>query len=177
LSRPTEEVLSVTVSKPGHATTTRRAVLRAAAGAAGALAMAALPAQTLAAEAARGRVNYNGHRVSDATLRRTLQQIADHFRWTINVTSGDRDYVPPGGSPNSLHLKHRAADFHVAGASDGHVFWSLHGLRHGLLRRDYEVIWHGPHTQTTGPHVHLGRYGDGRASKFMIENGHGYQVV
>jgi hypothetical protein len=167
------------VCSPPEDRTTRRAVLR---GAAAALALAAVPGSALAAETAeearhRGRVNYNGHRVSDATLRRTLQQIADRFGWTINITSGDRDYVPPGGSTTSLHLKHRAADFHVAGVTDGHVFASLRGLRGGLLRRDYEVIWHGPHTQTTGPHVHLGRYGDGRPSKFMVENGHGYQVV
>jgi hypothetical protein len=148
-----------------------------------ALALAALPASALAADetaetaTARGHVNYNGHRVSDAALRRTLRRIAERFRWTINVTSGDRDSVPPGGSPTSLHLKHRAADFHVAGVGDGQVFWRLHGLRTGLLRRDYEVIWHGPQTQTTGPHVHLGRYGDKRPSRFMVENGHGYQVV
>lgn len=170
-------------SRSGHATATRRAVLRMAAGATGLLAVAALPAiasaadETANAAAGRGRVNYNGVRVSDATLRRTLKRIADRFGWTINITSGDRDYVPPGGSPTSLHLRHRAADFHVAGVADSRVFSHLRGLRHGLLQRDYEVIWHGPHTQTTGPHVHLGRYADNRPSKFMVENGHGYQVV
>jgi peptidoglycan hydrolase-like protein with peptidoglycan-binding domain len=114
-----------------------------------------------------GRVFYNGHPVSDSRLRAKMEQIADYFGRNITVTSGDRDYVPPGGSSTSLHLAHRAVDLHVNGLSDAYVFSRLRAS--GILNNGYEVIRHGPFTATGGPHVHIGRYGDGRQSSFKIE--------
>lgn len=106
-------------------------------------------------------INYNGKTVSDDEIKTVLRQIADLLGKDINVTSGDRNYVPPGGSPTSLHLSHRAVDFHLAGMDDGaayqqikinsyYIFSSSHG---------YEFIWHGDYTGTGGPHLHLGRFG------------------
>lgn len=109
----------------------------------------------VAVRRAHGHVDYQGHRVSDATLRDRLREIADHFGWTIKITSGDRTVVPPGGSTTSLHLRGRAADFHVVGVSDETVARRIKAS--GLIPRNYELIWHTPSTNTTGPHVHLGR--------------------
>ncbi|MEW6734458.1 MAG: SafA/ExsA family spore coat assembly protein [Acidobacteriota bacterium] len=114
-----------------------------------------------------GSVSYNGKRVSDPVLRDKLEQIADLFGRNITVTSGDRDFVPKGGSKTSLHLAHRAVDLHVNGLTDAEVFAKLKSS--GILNGGYEVIWHGTNTATGGPHIHIGRYGDGRASKFKIE--------
>lgn len=114
-----------------------------------------------------GFVNYAGRSISDGTLRGKLNRIADYFGRGITITSGDRNFVPPGGSRTSLHLAGRAADLHVNGLSDRAVFYGL--KRSGLLRGGYEVIWHGSNTATGGPHIHIGRYGDGRASTFRAE--------
>jgi peptidoglycan hydrolase-like protein with peptidoglycan-binding domain len=114
-----------------------------------------------------GSISYNGHRVSDPVLRHKLGQIADYFGRHITVTSGDRDYVPQGGSTTSLHLAHRAVDLHVDGLSDAYVFARLRAS--GILSNGYEVIRHGPFTATGGPHIHIGRYGYNRSSDFKIE--------
>lgn len=114
-----------------------------------------------------GRVSYNGKEVSDPVLRNKLEQVADFFGKNITVTSGDRDFVPKGGSRNSLHLAHRAVDLHVNGLSDSEVFSRLKSS--GILNGGYEVILHGSNTATGGPHIHIGRYGGGRASQFKVE--------
>lgn len=114
-----------------------------------------------------GSISYNGKRVSDPVLRGKLEQIADFFGRNITVTSGDRDFVPKGGSRTSLHLAHRAVDLHVQGVSDAEVFSRLKSS--GILSNGYEVIRHGPNTATGGPHVHIGRYGDARPSQFKLE--------
>ncbi|KAF0211083.1 MAG: Penicillin-resistant DD-carboxypeptidase, partial [bacterium] len=114
-----------------------------------------------------GSITYNGKRVSDPVLRNKLEQVADFFGRNITVTSGDRDFVPKGGSRTSLHLAHRAVDLHVQGVSDAEVFSKLKSS--GILNSGYEVIRHGPNTATGGPHVHIGHYGDGRPSQFKLE--------
>lgn len=42
------------------------------------------------------QVNYNGKKVSDSNIRKVLQQIADVLDADIQITSGDRNYVPKG---------------------------------------------------------------------------------
>lgn len=108
-----------------------------------------------------------GKTISDAPLRQKLQVVANLFKADLRITSGDRNYVPKGGSKTSLHLQHRAADFHVQGITDGAAFRKL--KESGKLARGYEVIWHQATTNTGGPHLHLGRYADNRKSKFMTE--------
>lgn len=107
-------------------------------------------------------VNYNGRKVSDAEVKQVLQNLCDYFQANIIVTSGDRTTVPEGGSPNSLHLKFKAADFHVEGVDDGTTYLNLRNLGHSqvfIARHGYEFIWHGSYTNTSGQHLHLGRYG------------------
>jgi len=72
-----------------------------------------------------GSITYNGKRVSDPALRNKLEQVADFFGRNITVTSGDRDFVPKGGSRTSLHLAHRAVDLHVQGIPDAEVFFQI----------------------------------------------------
>jgi peptidoglycan hydrolase-like protein with peptidoglycan-binding domain/3D (Asp-Asp-Asp) domain-containing protein len=115
-----------------------------------------------------GSISYNGKKVSDPALRNKLQQVADFFGRHITVTSGDRDFVPKGGSRTSLHLEHRAVDLHVDGLSDAQVFSRLKSS--GLLDKGFEVIRHGPYTATGGPHIHIGHYDStSRPSEFKVE--------
>ena len=102
--------------------------------------------------------------VSDRNVRAILQRIADTLNKNINVHSGDRNYVPSGGSRSSLHLAHRAADFHVSGLSDSSAFASVRELMNQIFdaTEAYEFIIHGEHTSTGGPHLHVGRYGNSR---------------
>lgn len=116
----------------------------------------------------KGSVSLNGKHVSDPALRNKLQQVADFFGRNVSLTSGDRDFVPKGGSKTSLHLEHRAADLHVEGLSDAQVFSQLKSS--GLLNKGFEVIQHGPSTITGGPHVHIGHYDNtNRPSEFKVE--------
>lgn len=116
----------------------------------------------------KGSVSFNGKQVSDPALRNKLQQVADFFGRNVSLTSGDRDFVPKGGSKTSLHLEHRAADLHVEGLSDAQVFSQLKSS--GILDKGFEVIRHGPSTITGGPHVHIGHYDNpNRASEFKVE--------
>lgn len=105
------------------------------------------------------KVSYS-HNVSDAHLRVVLQRIADVHGRDVSVHSGDRDTVVQGSNPGSLHLAHRAADFHIGGLTDSEVFSSLRAHIASIFDRSegYEVIRHGEHTNTGGPHVHLGHY-------------------
>ena len=109
-----------------------------------------------------GTVVYNGKVISDQIIKDVLDRISDYFVATVNVTSGDRSTVPEGGSDKSLHLKSRAADFHVEGVDDGVAYGNMKNLGHNwtfITGHRYEFIWHGEHTKTGGPHLHLGRYG------------------
>jgi hypothetical protein len=107
-------------------------------------------------------VNYNGYTVSDNEIKNFLEAAAIYFEKDINVTSGDRTYVPEGGSTTSLHLKKRAVDFHVVGYDDATAFLHMKVFVPAFFAggNEYEFILHGIHTQTGGAHLHLGRYGD-----------------
>jgi hypothetical protein len=117
------------------------------------------------------RVNYHGKTVSDPSVRKVLGRVASDVRANVNVSSGDRSSVPRGGSPKSHHLEHRAADFHVSGRTDKAVFGQLKAYKKSIFDKNhkYQVILHGPFTATTGPHVHIGRYKDGKGVVFYKE--------
>ncbi len=111
-------------------------------------------------------VNFNGRQISDAVVKQILQNLCDYFQASVNVTSGNRTTVPEGGSPDSLHLSNRAADFHVEGVDDGTVYLNLRNLGFKQVftgGHGYEFIWHGIHTKTGGAHLHLGRYGSNQS--------------
>lgn len=103
---------------------------------------------------AQASVNYNGHQVSDARIRAALQAIADEARANVNVTSGDRNFVPPGGARNSQHLFKKAADFHVVGMTDDATNALLHGSKNPAFS-GMRFIQHGPFTKTQRAHVHM----------------------
>ncbi len=102
--------------------------------------------------------------VSDDHLKTVLQRIADFLKKDVSVHSGDRGHVPQGGSRTSLHLQHRAADFHITGLTDEQAFKELKkAVKSGLAQlfdatEGYEFIYHGPHTETEAHHLHLGHY-------------------
>jgi hypothetical protein len=98
--------------------------------------------------------------VSDNHIKSVLQRMADFFGKDISVHSGDRDFVPKGGSKTSLHLHHRAADFHVSGISDAKAYEFLKKNTGKVFdcSQGYELILHGVHTATGGPHLHIGHY-------------------
>jgi hypothetical protein len=116
-------------------------------------------------------VNLNGKTVSDLNVQTVLQRIADLLGATVKVTSGDRGHVPTGGSTTSHHLSHTAADIHVEGLSDDHVFARLMSDKDTIFDADkrYQVIKHGQFTATQGAHIHIGRYADGTGVAFFVE--------
>lgn len=119
-------------------------------------------------------INYNGYTISDQIVKDVLQNIGDYFEADVNVTSGNRTTVPEGGSPDSLHLQNRAADFHVVGIDDGTAYLNLKNLGYDQVFKsgnNYEFIWHGTYTATGGQHLHIGRYGSSSIGKvkFKIE--------
>ena len=104
-----------------------------------------------------GRINYNGHKVSSAPVRAFLEKISK--LGNITVTSGDRDFVPKGGSKTSDHLHHSAVDIHVGGMSDKKLFATLASRSKeffGNFADGVQLILHGRDTATGGPHVHIG---------------------
>lgn len=111
--------------------------------------------------------------VSDNNVKTVLQRIADSFGANITVHSGDRNFVPGGGSKTSLHLQNRAADFHIQGYTDAQGFDAIKAKFDQIFDASeaYEFIRHGTHTATGGPHLHIGRYGNGRKGyvKFKTE--------
>lgn len=72
-----------------------------------------------------------------------------------------------------MHLYHRTADFHITGMSDADGFAAIKNAmnRNFDANQAYDFIHHGQHTNTGGPHLHLGRYGTGRSGyvKFKTE--------
>lgn len=123
-------------------------------------------------------VYYGPYRVSDEHLRNTLERIADELGHVVHLTSGDRDFVPKGGAKNSLHLINMAVDFHVDVLADSLAFQHLCLKRQqifGEAKGDafrYQVIYHGPYTETQAEHLHLGYmpYAQKRGSRgFMVE--------
>ncbi len=109
-------------------------------------------------------VTYN-KTVSDSNVKSVMQRIADKLGRNISVHSGDRTFVPKGSSTASLHIQKRAADFHIHGLTDKQGFTNIKSVFNDLFDASeaYEFIHHGPYTATGGEHLHIGRYGNGRA--------------
>ena len=105
-----------------------------------------------------GRINFNGKKISSKAVNEILETIASKLG-VVNVTSGDRDFVPKGGSKTSDHLHHCAADIHVVGMTDKKLFATLaaHTKEYfGKHAANVQLILHGSNTATGGPHVHIG---------------------
>jgi hypothetical protein len=117
------------------------------------------------------QVNYNSRTVSDEDVKKVLENIAAALGKDVNVSSGDRDKVPGGGSKTSHHLDHRAADFHVAGETDQNAFASIKAKKDDIFASDkrFQCIRHGEHTETQGAHLHVGRYATGSGVSFVVE--------
>jgi hypothetical protein len=79
--------------------------------------------------------------------------------------------VPSGGSKTSLHLSKRAADFSVTGETLEAAFQSIKDKRKDIFDADkkYECIHHGSHTETSGAHLHIGRFETGAGVDFKTE--------
>jgi len=116
----------------------------------------------------KGEVNYHGHTVSDPAVRQELTEITFATRHTVDVTSGDRNFVPKGGAKNSEHLKGDAADFHIHGLKDSTAFGSI--MKNNVIAGGFKLLQHGPFTATEGPHLHLDRSpGSGGSPIFVVE--------
>lgn len=118
-------------------------------------------------------VNYGRHMVSDQQLRDVLENIAMETGHCVRVTSGDRNFIPKGSSSTSLHNIKEAVDFHIEGLTDEEGFTQLRlrrteifGPTTGLGFR-FQIIRHGVHTETGGPHLHLGYVPLGRTTNSM----------
>jgi hypothetical protein len=99
--------------------------------------------------------------VSDPWLRRLLESVASLVGGNVTVHSGDRNFVPTGGSKTSQHLKGRAADLKVSGFTPKQVFDRVVAGASSLpapMMGRYQVLYHGKHTSTEAEHVHVGRY-------------------
>jgi hypothetical protein len=123
-------------------------------------------------------VNYGKYRVSDERLRDVLEKIADETSRVVRLTSGDRNFVPKGGSPRSLHLINEAVDFHIEGLSDEQAFTLIRMKRReifGDMRGKafrFQIIRHGVNTETQGTHIHLGYVPEGvkgNSVVFLVE--------
>jgi hypothetical protein len=123
-------------------------------------------------------VNYGQYRVGDKRLRDVLERIADETGHVVRVTSGDRDFVPKGGSPKSLHLINEAVDFHVEGLSDELAFTLIRMKRQRIFGDAtddafrFQLLQHGANTETQAAHLHLGFVPEGFRSSsrgFLVE--------
>ncbi len=115
-------------------------------------------------------VEYNGHTVTDARVKKALAAVSVHFASsTVNVTSGDRNFIPTGGATHSAHLTGQAADFHVVGRTDTRTDQDLKESI-SPVSTGFRLIQHGPDTATEGPHLHLDSRNDvGQPTVFMHE--------
>jgi hypothetical protein len=103
----------------------------------------------------------HGKALSDTFVRQFLDSLVRELGVSVTVHSGDRDHRPKGSPSKSLHLAHRAADFHVRGMTDARAFQLLWQQRSKLSTSvidRYQIIHHGPHTETEGEHIHIGHY-------------------
>lgn len=117
-------------------------------------------------------VNYNGKTVSDENVKTILSRVAEKLEANVNVSSGDRTAaLSVGAGSKSHHLSGRAADFHVTGLSDEEAFKKIQEKKSDIFDSDkkYQVIWHGPYTETHGQHVHIGRYEKDTGVEFFKE--------
>lgn len=123
----------------------------------------------MAQQQQNAHVDYHGHKVSDPRVRSALEKLSNELDTTVNVTSGDRNFVPKGGALHSLHLRGQAADFHVKGMTDDGVDQLLHQT-HFKEFEGINVIQHGPYSQTEGAHIHIdSRNEPGTPTTFMHE--------
>ncbi len=115
-------------------------------------------------------VEMNGHKVSDPKVTKALAAVSVYLgSSTVNVTSGDRNFVPHGGAKNSEHLVGKAADFHVVCMSDSKADSELKDSA-SPIADGFRLIQHGPNTQTQGAHLHLdSKNEDGNPTVFMHE--------
>jgi hypothetical protein len=117
-------------------------------------------------------VNYNGKTVSDENVCTVLKRIATELEKDVKVTSGDRPApLDVGAGSKSHHVQKRAADFHVDGMTDEQAFKKIQEKKDQIFDSDnkYQVIWHGPFTDTMGAHLHIGRYETGSGVSFLKE--------
>ena len=117
------------------------------------------------------QVNYNGKTVSDDNVKTVLGRIATKLGGDVSVTSGDRNYVPQGGSTTSHHIAKLVVDFSVAVFSLGGAFTQLKAHEKEIFDSDrkYEVIHHGAYTATGGSHLHIGRFSEGTGVAWLVE--------
>ncbi len=113
-------------------------------------------------------------KVSDKKVREMLERVAAALGRDVHVTSGDRTGVPKGGSKTSHHLAKRAVDFWCPGEDLGKTFERLRKNADEIFGDGsaWQVIHHGAHTATGGPHLHVGRYADGDrrvGASFVVE--------
>ena len=108
---------------------------------------------------------------SDKHLRVVMERLSELLGKTVVVHSGDRNYVPQGGSTTSLHLAHRAVDLHVDGLADADILEKIKANLSRLLDKTegYELIRHGQYTATGGPHIHLGHYQGAHAGQVLLK--------
>jgi muramidase (phage lysozyme) len=109
---------------------------------------------------------------SDSHLKVVMERISELMGKTVNVHSGDRNFVPKGGSKTSLHLAHRAVDFHIADMSDSAVLQKiLQNIPKVFSKSEgYEFIHHGAYTATGGPHLHIGHYDGGHKGQVIYKH-------
>ena len=115
-------------------------------------------------------VKYNKHTVSDARVRQALDSVMMSYGRTVNVVSGDRDFVPKGGALKSPHLKGQAADFHVMGVADDTAFQKLQEAG-SPVSDGLRLIKHGPFTQTEAAHLHVDSRNEADASTIFMTEG------
>lgn len=112
--------------------------------------------------AAMQTILWGRYHASDPRLSAMLQRIAETLGRDIRVTSADRNAIVKGSSSKSLHLINEAVDFHVVGLSDAEAFSMMRQDRVAIFGQErdddyrWQLIRHGPHTKTGGPHLHLG---------------------
>ena len=111
-------------------------------------------------------VTYGNNRVSDPILRSTLAQISYRLGSRLFITSGDRNGAV-NGNKRSHHLYGRAADFYVEGTDLRNTYAKIKNME--FVQRGYQLIYHTE--DTISPHLHLGRYLDGRKSSFIVDDG------
>jgi hypothetical protein len=105
-------------------------------------------------------VNFNGKNVTDEEVKNVLRAIATTLGRNVNVTSGNRRKpLDVGAGKGSPHLYGRAADFHVEGLTDELAYQKIKKFHESIFAGaySYQLLWHGPYTETTGQHIHISR--------------------
>ena len=115
-----------------------------------------------------------GKGVCDVFVVDVLQKIADWHNKNVKLTSGDRfTALKMGAGLKSLHMQHSAADFHVIGVLDVVAFVDICTFAafqvFDFEQNRYEFLHHGPSTETSGEHLHVGRFPEGKGVSFIIE--------